>query len=157
MMHDQSADLRAEALALAQKVHSAQVDKLGNPYIEHVCAVASAVAHLGLEFEIVGLLHDSLEDCADRSLVSMDILIGLFGPDIADAVTAMTKQPHEDYETQYLPRVMSHPIAAEVKRADVAHNRSRLHLLDSETRSRLEAKYRSFSERYRSDLNFIYR
>ncbi|WP_417279680.1 HD domain-containing protein [Celeribacter sp.] len=141
MSQNMDGNLRNAALELAQKAHAGQVDKLGVPYIEHVRAVATAVAHLGLKFEIVGLLHDSLEDCADRSLVSMEILTERFGPEIADAVAAMTKQPLEDYETQYLPRVMSNPIAAKVKHADVAHNRSRLHLLDKATRDRLEAKY----------------
>ncbi|MBL3576183.1 HD domain-containing protein [Rhodovulum sulfidophilum] len=111
MVHDQSADLRTEALELAQKVHSGQVDKLGNPYIEHVCAVASSVAHLGPEFEIVGLLHDSLEDCADRNLVSMDILIGLFGPDIADAVTAMSRRSRWDRPmTAVSPKAAGRPV-----------------------------------------------
>ncbi len=148
MTQGKDRDLYDDALELARKAHARQVDKLGVPYIEHVRAVASAVAHLGLNFEIVGLLHDSLEDCTDRSLVSMAILTERFGPEIAEAVAAMTKQPHEDYDTQYLPRVMSNPIAAAVKRADVAHNKSRLHLLDPTARSRLAAKYSGFVTRF---------
>ncbi|WP_417794825.1 HD domain-containing protein [Terasakiella pusilla] len=148
MTQGKDRDLYDDALELARKAHAGQVDKLGVPYIEHVRAVASAVAHLGLNFEIVGLLHDSLEDCTDRSLVSMEILTERFGSEIAEAVAAMTKQPHEDYDTQYLPRVMSNPIAAAVKRADVAHNKSRLHLLDPIARSRLAAKYSGFVTRF---------
>lgn len=137
-----------QAWKLAERAHAGQVDKLGKPYIEHVRTVAATVAHLGESYEIVGLLHDSLEDCDDLSLVSMPILVEMFDLEIAAAVDAMTKRPDEDYEAEYLPRVMANPIASEVKKADVAHNRSRLDLLPLETCLRLSKKYELFVARY---------
>ena len=137
-----------QAVKLAERAHAGQVDKLGKPYIEHVRTVAATVAHLGESYEVVGLLHDSLEDCDDRSLISMPILIEMFDLEIAAAVDAMTKRPGEDYESEYLSRVMANPIASEVKKADVAHNRSRLHLLPLEASLRLSKKYNLFVARY---------
>jgi len=138
----------AEALKLAETVHRGQFDKLGVDYIEHVKAVAHAVQHLGEKYEIVALLHDSLEDCKDQSIVSFEIIAAQFGNEIAEALYAMTRQPDEDYQNDYLPRVMSNPLSAEIKRADVAHNYGRLHLLDAHTNARLRAKYEAFFDKY---------
>jgi (p)ppGpp synthase/HD superfamily hydrolase len=140
-------DRVSEALRLAEAAHFGQRDKLGVDYLEHVKAVARSVRHLGETYEIVGLLHDSVEDCDDRSIVSFDIISSRFGDEVATAVRAITKQPNEDYENSYLPRVMANPVAAAVKRADVRHNYSRLHLLDAYTRARLQAKYEVFLEK----------
>lgn len=138
--------LREGALALAEAAHAGQVDKLGVPYIEHVRIVARNVAHLGPIYEIVALLHDSLEDCEDPAIISRDILTERFGAEIAEAVDAMTKRPGEAYEA-YLERVASNPVALEVKKADIAHNRSRLHRLDPKMRSRLTQKYNDAAKR----------
>jgi hypothetical protein len=138
----------AEALRLAQAAHFGQRDKLGVDYIEHVKAVAQAVRHLGEIYEIVGLLHDSIEDCEDRNIVSFEIIAEKFGTEVAQAVRAMTRQPDEDYNDSYLPRVMGNPISAAVKRADVAHNYGRSHLLDAQTSARLRAKYESFLKKW---------
>jgi (p)ppGpp synthase/HD superfamily hydrolase len=138
----------AKALELAEAAHRGQFDKSGVSYIEHVKAVAHAVQHLGEKYEIVGLLHDSLEDCKDRSIVSFEIIATKFGKEIAEAVRSMTRQPDEDYQKNYLPRVMNNPISAVIKRADVAHNYGRLHLLDAQTNARLRAKYEAFFDKY---------
>ncbi|MCL1826072.1 MAG: HD domain-containing protein [Betaproteobacteria bacterium] len=138
----------AEALQLAETAHHGQVDKSGVKYVEHVKAVAQKVRHLGEKYEIVGLLHDSVEDCKDRSIVSFEMIAEKFGEEIAQAVRAMTHEPGESYHESYLPRVMKNPISAQVKRADVAHNYGRLHLLDAQTGDRLRAKYEVFLDRY---------
>jgi len=138
----------AEALQLAETVHHGQVDKSGVAYIEHVKAVAQKVRHLGEKYEIVGLLHDSVEDCIDRSIISFEMIAEKFGEEIAEAIRAMTHKSGENYHENYLPRVMKNPISAEVKRADVAHNYGRLHLLDAQTGAKLRAKYEAFFDQY---------
>lgn len=50
------------ALALAEGGHAGDVDKNGEPLILHVKRVGESVAHLGPEYEIVGYLHDLIED-----------------------------------------------------------------------------------------------
>ena len=136
-------DLIAKADCLACAAHAGQVDKLGVPYIEHVRAVAQSVAHLGAEHVIVGLLHDSLEDCDDTTIVSRTILEAQFGPKVANAVDALTKRDGQEYATQYIAGVRADPLACTVKRADLAHNMGRLHLLPPDQRARLQEKYAS--------------
>lgn len=134
--------MREQALKLAITAHKGQVDKLGVDYIEHVKAVASAVRHFGEDYEITALLHDAIEDCQDRTLISLEIIANRFGDKIAAAVDCMTKRRGEDYEGGYLSRVRSNNIARKVKKADVQHNLSRIDLLDDiEMGKRLRTKY----------------
>lgn len=133
-------ELTIQAEQLARKAHAGQVDKLGVDYIEHVSAVANSVRHLGETHEIVALLHDTIEDCPDRNVVSFSIIEDLFGDDVRDAVDCMTKRDGESYEN-YLQRIASNPVARSVKLADLTHNQSRLHFLKSTEKSRLEIKY----------------
>lgn len=135
------ADLIAKAERIARAAHAGQVDKLGVDYFNHVRSVADAVAHLGTEYEIVGLLHDSLEDCNDPKIVSLDLLNAEFGPPIAAAVDAMTKRAGEHYTQDYIPRLLANTIARAVKHADLAHNLSRITQLDPAQQNRLRAKY----------------
>lgn len=134
----------SQAQDLAERVHAGQTDKLGVPYMEHVNEVARRVAHLGTTYEIAGLLHDALEDCNDRDLVSLEIITDLFGTDVADAVDAITKRAGEPYQ-DYLGRVARNPVARAVKLADLSHNMDRLPLLDAQTSTRLEQKYSAAS------------
>lgn len=135
---DGMASLVAEADALAARFHANQLDRAGVPYIAHCRAMAAAVRGLGPRFEIVGLLHDSLED-TDLSATAIE---ERFGSEVRAAVEAMTKQPGDDYFRDYLPRVLTDPIAKAVKRADTMHNLGQLDRLPSgETRDRLRAKY----------------
>lgn len=133
--------LIAKAEHIARAAHAGQVDKLGVAYINHVRAVAEAVSHLGADHVIVGLLHDSLEDCDDRTIVSPALLEAEFDPDIVAAIDAMTKRAGEDYTKDYVPRLMANRIARAVKRADLAHNLSRIGQLAPAQQVRLRAKY----------------
>ena len=99
---------------------------------------AAAVAALGPDFEIVGLLHDTLED-TDLTAAEIE---RRFGPEIRAAVEAMTKRPGDDYFDDYLPRALADPLARAVKCADATHNLGRLASLPpGPTRERLRAKY----------------
>ena len=98
----------------------------------HVLEVSSQVSWLGHEFEIVALLHDSIENTPKKSIrKKLRNLIwknfGENGDKIFDAVIAITKRPHQDYFVDYLPQVASNPIAMQVKIADMRHNLERTH------------------------------
>ena len=139
------------ALDIAKKVHQipnnrypdGQKDKLAYPYMAHILDIASRVSHLGLSYEIVGLLHDSIED-ADLSIQS-DIETQVkesFSNEIIEAIYAMTKNSHEDYFKDYLPRLSKNKIARQVKIADSSHNLSKAHLIkDEELQNKLRNKY----------------
>ena len=101
--------------ALAAFAHRGQVDKAGQPYIQHPRTVASRVT--GEDEKIVALLHDVLEDTD----VAEDTIRNLFGDKIADAVAALTHREDEDYFS-YVARVAKNPLARIVKLADLEHN-----------------------------------
>ena len=135
-----------EARKLAEEIHGQQVDKGDHPYMAHVIDVAKRVAHMGEDFEIVGLLHDAVEDAPPERQASLLNEIGeKFGQIVRDGVDGMTKRTFpkkEDYTTEYLPRVAENSIAKAVKIADASHNLSKAHLiLDLVQQMRLRKKY----------------
>lgn len=107
--------LFARAMRYAKKLHAFQVDKAGEPYYKHLARVSmrceSPMA------KVVALLHDTLEDTS----VTYDQLRMRFGAEIADAVKVLTHMPDEPY-FDYIGRVSDHPIALEVKIADLIDN-----------------------------------
>jgi len=112
------------------------------PYIYHVLDVAERVKHLGGDFEIVGLLHDSVEDAPHDRPLALDDIEARFGKAVRDGVDGMTKREGEEYHTQHLRRVMTNHIAKAVKIADASHNISKAHLIsDPKEQGRLRHKY----------------
>ena len=75
----------------AKKMHEGQFRLSGEPYISHPVSVATIVAELGLDTDSIcaALLHDTVEDCADKT--DLDTLTKLFGVDVAMLVDGMTK------------------------------------------------------------------
>jgi GTP pyrophosphokinase len=81
------AALVERAYAVADHWHHGQKRKSGRPYITHPVAVATIVADLGMDHQVVcaALLHDLLEDTAYPA----DRLGEEFGEEIADLVAAL--------------------------------------------------------------------
>lgn len=131
----------ARIAALAAQAHSGQVDKAGQPYIEHPARVARLLADRGESplRQALGLLHDTAEDTA----LTLDLLAesGL-PPRLVAGVEALTHLPDEPAETYYA-RIRLNPDALAVKLADLDDNSdpARLRRVDIGTRQRLEAKY----------------
>jgi len=86
----ESAKIR-RAYYFAEWCHSGQIRDSGEPYITHPIAVAEILADLQLDPDTVaaGLLHDTLEDCADKS--SPEKLEEHFGPVVCRMVEGVTK------------------------------------------------------------------
>ena len=80
-----------EAYNYADQLHDGQMRLSGEPYISHPVAVATIVAELGLDTDSIcaALLHDTVEDCADKT--NLDILAKMFGRDVAMLVDGLTK------------------------------------------------------------------
>ncbi len=80
-----------EAYNYADSLHEGQFRLSGEPYISHPVAVARIVAELGLDTDSIcaALLHDTVEDCADRT--NLEILTKMFGRDVAMLVDGLTK------------------------------------------------------------------
>ena len=80
-----------KAYLYAYEMHAGQYRQSGEPYISHPVQVAVIVAELGLDTDSIcaALLHDTVEDCADKT--NLDILNKMFGADIAALVDGLTK------------------------------------------------------------------
>ena len=111
-------NLYKKAVIIAQEAHKGQLDKGGNPYIEHPLYVASQVDTM--ELKIVAVLHDTLED---SDMTANDLKKEGFPEKIVEAIVMLT---HEDGDEEayldYIRRVAMNTMAAIVKKADLMHN-----------------------------------
>ena len=105
-----------DALALAAQAHTGQYDLAGAPYICHPMRVA--LAQTDERARIVAILHDVVEDTA---LGYDDLAQAGFDAEIIAAVEALTKRPGEK-RIEAAVRAKAHPLALQVKLADVADN-----------------------------------
>lgn len=103
---------------LARYAHAAQM--YGNkPYVAHLERVEAITLALSPSKtdQLVAIGHDLLEDTP----VTYSHLLKAFGPDVADAIKAMTKRPGQS-RFDYILQVLSNPIAVRVKKADATAN-----------------------------------
>ena len=145
MMEEHPADRFDSALACALAAHRGQRRRYsGEPYITHPLWVASKLSR-NPSIQIVGLLHDVLEDCEGAEITDSRWLIVEDGaneqaleltPEERDALLALTKREGEKYD-DYLTRVMANPWACVVKKLDIEHNLSTL----PESQKSLRTKY----------------
>ena len=79
------------AFLYAKNLHEGQMRQSGEPYISHPVAVATIVAELGLDTDSIcaALLHDTVEDCADRT--NLETLSKMFGEEVSMLVDGLTK------------------------------------------------------------------
>lgn len=79
------------AFDYANELHSGQLRASGEAYISHPVAVAEIVAGLELDTDSIcaALLHDTVEDCADKT--DLHQLEKHFGADVAMLVDGLTK------------------------------------------------------------------
>lgn len=126
-----------DAARIARQAHEGQVDKSGQPYIEHPLRVMDRVD--SEHARMAAVLHDVVED---TPVTAADLLAAGCPPLVVDAVIALSKADGEP-QPVYLARVAANDIALVVKRADIADNMSpqRLARLDPATQARLAAKY----------------
>lgn len=126
------------AIAYALAAHTGQRDRQGAPYILHPLHLMAQME--GESTQIVAVLHDVIEDteitletlCTDLDLTDEE----------ATAVDLLTHRPEDPYEA-YVRRLSEHPLARQVKLADLSHNMD-VRRLDSVTAKDAErlAKYR---------------
>jgi GTP diphosphokinase / guanosine-3',5'-bis(diphosphate) 3'-diphosphatase len=74
------------------EMHEGQQRKNGVPYIEHPLQVMRILAHLKMDADTLaaGLLHDVVEDCADKG-ASLPQVVERFGESVAAIVDGVTK------------------------------------------------------------------
>ena len=94
-----------KAYEYAAALHEGQFRASGEPYISHPLAVAEIVAGLELDTDSIcaALLHDTVEDCADKT--DLKEIQKLFGGDVAllvDGLTKLISLEIEDKEEQHI-------------------------------------------------------
>jgi (p)ppGpp synthase/HD superfamily hydrolase len=143
-------DQIATADAIASAAHASQVDKAGMPYVGHVRRVASYVDPANADAVVAALLHDVIEDAgisaaelAERGVPAVSI----------EAVELLTRRADVS-PADYYQRICDHPIAREVKLADLADNTDpgRLATLSEADRNRLTLKYTNAYEALGADF-----
>ena len=79
------------AYEYAAKLHEGQIRQSGEPYVSHPVAVATIVAELGLDTDSIcaALLHDTVEDCADKT--DLNTISTMFGNEVSMLVDGLTK------------------------------------------------------------------
>ncbi|MCY3782800.1 MAG: bifunctional (p)ppGpp synthetase/guanosine-3',5'-bis(diphosphate) 3'-pyrophosphohydrolase [Chloroflexi bacterium] len=85
----EAGELIRRAYDAAERAHAPQKRLSGEPYIQHVLAVAMLVADLHLDADTVaaGLLHDAVEDTS----LSLEVIRRQFGSGVAELVDGVTK------------------------------------------------------------------
>ena len=104
------------ALQLAAEAHSGQQDKAGKPYILHPIRVMLSVSTT--DEQIAAILHDTVED---TDVTYEQLSEAGFSAEIISAVRALTKLDGES-RVEAARRAVKHPIARQVKLADVKDN-----------------------------------
>ncbi len=137
-----------DAFRYAFELHEGQVRKTGVPYIEHPLQVARILAHLKMDQDTVmaGLLHDVLEDCADKG-VTYEGLLERFGEAVAILVDGVTKigdlkfQSFEQQQSVNYRKMLLHMSrdlrVIFVKLADRLHNMRTIDALKTEKAERI--------------------
>ena len=96
------------AYIYAKAMHDGQKRQSGEPYIIHPVAVAEIVASLGLDTDsiIAALLHDTVEDCGDKTNISeISKRFGTVVAELVDGLTKMVSIDVEDKESQQVENI----------------------------------------------------
>ena len=133
------------AIQLAAEAHAGQQDKAGKPYILHPIRVMLSVSTS--DEQIAAILHDTVEDTA---VTYEQLSEAGFSAEIISAVKALTKLDGES-RVEAARRAVKHPIARQVKLADVKDNLdiSRIPHLTDKDHARLD-EYKLVQEILRS-------
>lgn len=115
-------------------------DRFGNPYLNHLYAVANCFNDE--ERYTVGLLHDTLEEVPN--ITYNDLVYLGFRESYLNNLLLLTHNLDVDTYDEYIDKIISSssiPVL-DIKLADMKHNLSRMDNLDLETQTRLRNKYK---------------
>ncbi len=135
----------AQAYCTAEKAHSGQMRRSGEPYITHPVAAALTLAQMRLDYQTImaTLLHDVIEDTS----VTKDQLAHQFGSEVAELVDGVSKLTQikfgsraeaqaENFRKMVLAMVKDLRVII-VKLADRLHNMETLGVMPAEKKHRI--------------------
>ena len=132
-------DLLERTNKLVSKLFENKYDKIGESYFNHLKFVSEHFSRL--EYKVVGLLHDILED---TDLTDKDLEKLKDPKEIIEAVQILTRKKDETYSS-FIDRIIdsNNIMAIRVKKIDMTHNKSeeRLKKLGKIEAQRLRNKY----------------
>lgn len=105
------------AIEIARQAHAGQVDKAGADYIEHPLRVMEMGENE--EQKIVGVLHDVVED-SDWTFEMLEA--EGFSSEVIAALKCVTKLSEDENYEDFISRVLTNPVATQVKKNDLIHN-----------------------------------
>jgi (p)ppGpp synthase/HD superfamily hydrolase len=122
------------AIEIAVTAHNGQVDKAGAPYVLHPLRVMHSLRAESIETQIVGVLHDVVEDCDGWTFERLGS--EGFSAEVIEALRAVTKLPEEEHAQEsattpeekfaayeaFVLRAAKNAIGRRVKLADLQDN-----------------------------------
>ena len=133
-------DMLSLAIQIATKAHKGQVDKAGKSYILHPLRVM--LKGNTLEEQIVGVLHDVIED---TSITSYDLEKD-FPKEIMEALILLTHEKKIPY-MEYIELISKNKLATKVKLNDLEDNSdvARLKTITEKDVERIKKYYKASS------------
>lgn len=132
--------LLGRAIAIAATAHQNQFDKANAPYILHPLRMMQKGQTIAEQ--IVAVLHDVVED----SQWTLEALSAEgFPAEIVDALNCLTRRAAETYD-QFIDRVLTNPLATQVKRYDLEDNMTltRLSCMEEKEIERLRRYHQAY-------------
>ena len=133
-----------KAIVIAAAGHAGMTDKAGAPYILHPLRVMLAMT--SRNDQIVGVLHDVVEDCDGWTLDK--IRDEGFSTEVVEALDSVTQREGEDYFS-FVRRAAANPIGRRVKMADLKDNSDLTRIREPQQRDR------DRMEKYRKAIKII--
>ena len=105
-----------KSLEISLKAYCGQKDKAGETYILHPLRIMAKMQTD--EERSAALLHDVIED---SDYTAEDLFSEGIPKNVIEAVELLSKQDGDSYE-EFVDRVLTNPLAAKIKKADIEDN-----------------------------------
>lgn len=128
-----------QAISIAIKAHSGQIDKAGQPYILHPLRI---MFKFRTEDEmIVAVMHDVIED---SNTTSNDLINFGFSTTIVKAINCLTRMKNESYD-DFISNLSKNDLATRIKVEDIKDNLdlTRLDVVTDRDLQRVEKYHRA--------------
>lgn len=155
-LFDSVEDMKERAKLFAVFAHANQMYG-GKPYLVHLAAVANTLERFGYDsgkMIAAAYLHDVVEDTG----YTHEDILGLFGPTVADIVTAVTNEPGVNRKERSLktyPKIRANKLAVMVKLADRIANIENCIVTDNDRLDMYRKEHAAFKEALQDSYMYV--